>query len=290
MTVIVLSTCPKKIRGNISKWLLEVSINVFVGKINARVREALWQDICENMPKSGRATMVFNTTGEQGIGVEILGESWVPVDFEGIFMIRHPLPNSHIMEETNEYVSKVRIMKKAEYKNSKQNEKVYCAVDIETTGLKPTDEIIEIGAVKFTRNTVIDKLHIFVKTDKTVPTKVQEITKITPHLLQENGCSLKEAISQLMDFIKDHALVFHNSSFDMNMLRKACVKTNVTFIKNKYYDTLTMSRKKLEDAPSYRLKDLCLYLGIKYDQMHQASNDSEVTRQLFLKLLEIDDD
>ena len=31
-----------------------------------------------------------------------------------------------------------------------------------------------------------------------------------------------------------------------------------------------------------------LYLGIRYDLMHQVSNDSEVTRLLLLKLLEMD--
>ena len=56
MIVIMLSDCPPKVRGDLSKWLCEINTGVFVGNVSSRVREEVWQRICENI-KSGQATM-----------------------------------------------------------------------------------------------------------------------------------------------------------------------------------------------------------------------------------------
>lgn len=66
MVVVTLTDCPPKLRGDLTKWLLEINTGVYVGKINARVREELWKRICDNI-KSGRATMVFSAKNEQGL-------------------------------------------------------------------------------------------------------------------------------------------------------------------------------------------------------------------------------
>ena len=57
MVVITLSDCPPKVRGDLSKWLIEINTGVYVGQVSMRVREELWKRICENL-HTGRATMV----------------------------------------------------------------------------------------------------------------------------------------------------------------------------------------------------------------------------------------
>ena len=42
MIVITLTDCPPKVRGDLSKWLLEISTGVYVGNLSARVRDELW--------------------------------------------------------------------------------------------------------------------------------------------------------------------------------------------------------------------------------------------------------
>ena len=42
MTVIVLTACPAGLRGDLTRWLLEIAPGIFVGHISARVRERLW--------------------------------------------------------------------------------------------------------------------------------------------------------------------------------------------------------------------------------------------------------
>ena len=43
MIVIMLSDCPPKVRGDLSKWLCEINTGVFVGNVSSRVREEVWQ-------------------------------------------------------------------------------------------------------------------------------------------------------------------------------------------------------------------------------------------------------
>lgn len=93
MIVIMLSDCPPKVRGDISKWLCEINTGVFVGNVSSRVREEVWQRICENI-KSGQATMVFSAPGEQKMDFRVHNTTWEPVDLDGIKLMRRPLPSA----------------------------------------------------------------------------------------------------------------------------------------------------------------------------------------------------
>ena len=88
-----MTDCPPRLRGDLSKWLQEVNTGVYVGNVSARVRDALWERVCENL-KNGRATMVFSANNEQRMDFRVHNTSWKPVDYEGIQLIRRPLPSS----------------------------------------------------------------------------------------------------------------------------------------------------------------------------------------------------
>lgn len=89
MTVIVLAACPTGLRGHLTRWLLEISPGVFVGKISARVRQHMWTRVVD-MTSSGRAIMVYSTNNEQGLAFEVHGHHWAPIDFDGIQLMLRP--------------------------------------------------------------------------------------------------------------------------------------------------------------------------------------------------------
>jgi CRISPR-associated protein Cas2 len=89
MTVIVLAACPVGLRGHLTRWLLEISPGVFVGKINTRVRRLMWTRVTE-MVKNGRAIMVFSADNEQGLDFAVHAHDWIPTDFEGINLMLRP--------------------------------------------------------------------------------------------------------------------------------------------------------------------------------------------------------
>lgn len=89
MVVMVLTACPPGVRGDLSKWLLEIAPGVFVGHVNARVRERLWARILEFV-REGRAIMVYSVRNEQHLAFEVHQPDWNVVDCEGVRLIKRP--------------------------------------------------------------------------------------------------------------------------------------------------------------------------------------------------------
>lgn len=89
MVVLVLTACPAGLRGHVTRWLLEISAGVFVGKVTVRVRDELWNRVVEHV-KQGRAIMVFSRRGDQGLDFRIHRHEWEPVDLDGVRLIRRP--------------------------------------------------------------------------------------------------------------------------------------------------------------------------------------------------------
>ncbi len=91
MTVLHLNACPPGLRGDVTKWLMEISTGIYVGQLNQRTREALWERICKNAG-DGDAVMVYSARNEQGFSYYVHNCTWKPVDFDGVILMRRPLP------------------------------------------------------------------------------------------------------------------------------------------------------------------------------------------------------
>ena len=87
MIVVVLTACPAGLRGDLTRWLLEISAGVFIGKVSARIREHLWERILTTC-SDGRALMVYTTNNEQGFDFKVHRHEWEPVDYDGVQLIR----------------------------------------------------------------------------------------------------------------------------------------------------------------------------------------------------------
>ena len=96
MIVVVLSACPVGLRGDLTRWLLEISAGVFVGKVSARVREHLWNRITVTC-SDGRALMVYSADNEYRLDFKVHNYPWEPVDFEGVkLMVRPSTPKEKL--------------------------------------------------------------------------------------------------------------------------------------------------------------------------------------------------
>lgn len=89
MMVLVLAACPAGLRGDLTKWLMEISPGVFVGRPSARIRELLWERTVE-LSKDGRAILVYNSDNEQGMEFRTLRNDWIPTDFDGLTLMVRP--------------------------------------------------------------------------------------------------------------------------------------------------------------------------------------------------------
>jgi len=91
--VVVLSVTPEKLRGELTRWLLEISTGVYVGHLSARVRDRLWERIVDDVSK-GRALMVWSTRNEQRMQFKVHNHSWTVEDFDGLNLMRRETPES----------------------------------------------------------------------------------------------------------------------------------------------------------------------------------------------------
>lgn len=89
MIVVVVTACPPKFRGQLTRWLLEISAGVYVGHCSARVRDKLWERILEHVGR-GKALMVHSVRGEQWLAFRVHQHEWQPTDFDGLSLMMRP--------------------------------------------------------------------------------------------------------------------------------------------------------------------------------------------------------
>ncbi|AEB06545.1 CRISPR-associated protein Cas2 [Coriobacterium glomerans PW2] len=89
MTIFVLTRCPIGLRGDLTRWLLEIAPGVFVGCISARVREGIWGRVLAAV-KEGRAIMVQAAQNEQHLKFSVHQADWQPFDCDGALLIKKP--------------------------------------------------------------------------------------------------------------------------------------------------------------------------------------------------------
>lgn len=294
MVVVVLTDCPPKLRGDLSKWLFEVNTGVYVGRVSGRVRELLWERICENLNK-GQATMVYPAAVEQRMEFRVHNTSWTIADYDGLKLMRRPLPASErerdnvVLEEGFSKAAayrKINRIQRAEQRKKEPDS--YVVLDIETTGLSHlSDEILEIAALRVADGQIVEEFNTLVRCEKMIPVSVVSLTGISKELLESQGVELEAAMKAFLTLAADEVLVCHNAAFDYRFIQAACKKCSLPIPQNKCIDTLSMARKKIKNLPDYKLQTLAEFFSLDYEGAHRALNDCYLAYGIYLKLKEI---
>ena len=154
------------------------------------------------------------------------------------------------------------------------------SLDLETTGLShETDDIIEIGAVKFQGDKVIDTLETFVNPQRPVPSSIERLTGIATKDL-EHAPAFAAAAETLRTFAGSYPLVGQNIGFDIQFLWQKGLRLTGT-----PYDTFDLASIVLPSLGDYSLSSISGQLGIDHDRAHRAMNDALMAMNVFLKCL-----
>jgi len=85
MVVFILERVPVSVRGELTRWTLELKAGVFIGNISALVRDLLWEKIGASL-RGGSAVLIQSSDGEQGFAIRYSGEPSSKMrDFEGLW-------------------------------------------------------------------------------------------------------------------------------------------------------------------------------------------------------------
>jgi len=160
-------------------------------------------------------------------------------------------------------------------------DETFVSLDLETTGLDPSsDEIIEIGAVKFRGDEVVDTFHTMVKAYRPLPYRIQILTGLTPRDV-EAAPPLAVVLGTLVSFLSDHPIIGQSTAFDLGFLSQKGVS-----LENRIYDTLELATILLPTLPDYRLSTIAEELGISPSIHHRALPDATTAKDVFLALLD----
>lgn len=90
MVVLLMEKVPVSLRGEITRWMIEMKTGVFVGNISALVREKLWEHICAKT-KGGSAMLLQSASNEQGYSIRSHGNTSRKIrDFDGLCLVTVP--------------------------------------------------------------------------------------------------------------------------------------------------------------------------------------------------------
>jgi CRISPR-associated protein Cas2 len=294
MIVLSMTDCPLALRGDLTKWLLEINAGVFVGRVSARVRDHLWGRV-EEYAKNGRATMVYSSNNEQGLEFKVHSSDWEPIDFDGLKLILRPnLSRAKSQDNARRpgysKASRYRAMARAQKKRAHAaSARSYVALDIETTGLKADRaEILAISALRVESGSVINDFNVLIRVSSEIPQTISELTGITEEALARNGVDLRSAIRRFLEFIDNLPLVAHNVNFDISFLNAACRQCGLEEIENERVDTLALARRSLPELHSHTLQALAARFGIENASAHTAGADCRMTQQLYEQLIKIE--
>lgn len=87
MIVISATAVPDHLRGALTRWLLEVTPQLYVGTVSARVRDELWASVSATIGE-GMAVLACPAANEQGFSLRTAGKRRRhPLDFDGLTLI-----------------------------------------------------------------------------------------------------------------------------------------------------------------------------------------------------------
>lgn len=159
-------------------------------------------------------------------------------------------------------------------------DRIFVALDLETTGLDSNrDSIIEIGAVKFQDDQVIDTFQTFVNPGRNIPEFIQRLTGISPDRVKR-APNFNAVMDDLESFLEGHPIVGHNIAFDLRFL-----DSHGLTLANPSHDTWDLASVFLPTTNEYSLRYLAKLLGAEHTNPHRALDDAQATREVFVSLL-----
>ena len=164
---------------------------------------------------------------------------------------------------------------------------VYCVVDLETTGTRPSrDRIVEIGAVRIEALEIDGTFERLVDPGVPLPRAISRLTGIESRDLRGRG-PVGPALDAFLEFAGDAVLVAHNARFDTAFLDAALRRRGGTRLACPVVDTVGLARRVLVPAPR-RLSLRSPQRTLRHDRASPATArcaDAQATAEILLVLL-----
>lgn len=165
------------------------------------------------------------------------------------------------------------------------NEDTFVCIDIEATGLEPTeDRIIEIAGAKFTFEKILSTFDTLIDPQMPISEESRAIHNISNEMVKDKP-KIKDVLPEILKFIDNHVIIGHGIKFDIDIISNEAKRNQIpcTIHEAKYIDTLRLARLYGE-SPLNSLKELSKHFNLEFEGAHRALNDVNANIEIFKKL------
>ena len=286
-TVITLKRVPQALRGDLTKWMQEITTGVYIGNFNTKVREKLWKRVRDNV-KDGEATISFAYRNELGYQFDTHNTGFSNIDMDGIPLVF--IPNVGTDEHKE---AKYGFSNAAKFRNARRyvsppkknlTSKDFVIVDIETDGLdNEKNVIIEVGAIKSVSG-VLNEFQSLVNYEGNLPKHIVSLTGITTDMLKKDGSDIAVVLKDFVDFLGDLDIIGYNIGFDIDFINIALSKSGLENLNNKRYDLMRFVKNEKLFLENYKLQTVIKEYGVGDKVPHRALEDAKMIYKLAMKV------
>jgi DNA polymerase III epsilon subunit family exonuclease len=166
----------------------------------------------------------------------------------------------------------------------------FVVVDLETTGLAVDEcSIIEIGAVRISRLTIVERFATLLRPPGRIPRSITALTGIDDATVAEAPTLRRglRAFRSWLDLTPSAPFVAHNASFDSRFVARAFSDYGFAPYATPVFCTQRIARRVVPQLGRYNLDHLCAHFGLSNSARHRAAGDAEVTARALLELLDL---
>lgn len=159
---------------------------------------------------------------------------------------------------------------------------LFCAVDVETSGLYMSSRLVEIGAVRFGLDGTSYEFQTLVNPCEPISQGAIDIHGITNEMVQSAPLAA-DVLPGLLNFMRGCVFIAHNAPFDARMIGNELARSRLDAPENPVLCTVKLGRKKISGPQNFRLATLVSYLELGIENLHNALPDAHAARGVFLE-------
>lgn len=161
----------------------------------------------------------------------------------------------------------------------------FVALDVETTGLKPSRQrMIEVAAIRYRDGEIERSYETLLHPGRGIPEFISKLTTITNEHVRDAPL-FADVASELVEFIGDSLIVGHNVSFDINFVNAELARVDMPPLINERLDTMGLAVRLLRSLRKPSLDRVASAVGLSPRRVHRAGGDARLTAEVALRLV-----
>ncbi|MFV8239975.1 type I-E CRISPR-associated endoribonuclease Cas2e [Aerococcus viridans] len=264
MTVITVRNAPNSLRGDLTKWMQEISIGVYIGNFNSRIRAELWGRVIESV-QGGEATLSYYARSENGYEFETYNTDRKRVDYDGIPLVLIPTDTKMTQE------LKVGFSNASKFHKGRQMAKVH---------EKNLQIILDFIAIDITVK------HNMIREISAIKTVNDELTEFMVKIENETNDSseLKLYLTEFVSFVEDLPIMGYDFGLEFRALNTLLSKQGLKSLPNSVIDLVRLVKKEDPFLQNYKIMTVMEAFGIENNESQSSSLNARMIIGLANKL------